>query len=160
MLSWVFNGTDGYSLVYQSDHLGGGNPQIYFIHLDQRLKATAQEVQLTDGTNLNTSAVGAGPMKLVNYVTNNRVEMVKNPLYWNADNVFIRGITYIHTPAGQAVIIRSPRSAPSSMHSRRVSTTRGGCTSCRMAMCSSRRAMHPIAPTTGPGYAAGSFACS
>src|SRR5205085_11073291 len=58
----------------------------------------------TDGTNLNTSAVGAGPMKLVNYVTNNRVEMVKNPLYWNADNVFIRGITYIHTPAGQAVI--------------------------------------------------------
>ncbi|MBW8826496.1 MAG: hypothetical protein JF603_09125 [Acidobacteria bacterium] len=58
----------------------------------------------TDGTNLNTSAVGAGPMMITNYVANQHIDFVKNPYYWDAEHVYLKGMQYVHTPAGAAVI--------------------------------------------------------
>jgi peptide/nickel transport system substrate-binding protein len=49
-------------------------------------------------------AVGAGPMMIKEYVPDTKVTMVKNPNYWDADNIKLAGIEYINAADGQAMI--------------------------------------------------------
>jgi peptide/nickel transport system substrate-binding protein len=58
----------------------------------------------SDGTNLDRFAVGAGPMKLIDYVPNQHIDFVKNPYYWDAEHVYLKGMQYVHVPAGAAVV--------------------------------------------------------
>ena len=54
--------------------------------------------------------VMAGPFKMSSYQPGNQVQMVKNDLYWNADQVRLAGITYINAESnpggGQLAAVR------------------------------------------------------
>lgn len=49
---------------------------------------------------LDTTPVGAGPFILESVVPEQRAELVKNPDYWDADNIKVAGIELIHVETG------------------------------------------------------------
>lgn len=60
------------------------------------------------GTDLNTSPVGAGPFKLESITPEVKVRFVKNPSYFQADQIRLAAVEYIHVaPAAQVTALRS-----------------------------------------------------
>ncbi|MGE3835833.1 MAG: ABC transporter substrate-binding protein [Acidimicrobiia bacterium] len=51
------------------------------------------------GVDFNKAPVGAGPFKLETWVPSQTMKLVKNPDYWDAENVKLAGIEYVNTTA-------------------------------------------------------------
>jgi len=52
------------------------------------------------GQDMNKEPVGAGPFLLESAAVESRVVLTKNPTYWNADQVHLAGMEFIHLLAG------------------------------------------------------------
>ncbi len=48
----------------------------------------------------NTNVAGAGPFMYKSYTPSERLVLVKNPKYWDAKDIKLKGITFINVPAG------------------------------------------------------------
>jgi len=48
----------------------------------------------------NTKVVGAGPFMLKSYTQGQRIVLVKNPKYWDAESIKLAGITFTNVPVG------------------------------------------------------------
>lgn len=48
----------------------------------------------------NTNVIGAGPFVLKSYVPGEKIELVKNPKYWDAKAIDLSGVTFINVPTG------------------------------------------------------------
>jgi len=53
---------------------------------------------------LATQPVGAGPFKFESLTPERSLKLVKNPDYWDADNVKLAGVEFVHATAGQAQV--------------------------------------------------------
>jgi peptide/nickel transport system substrate-binding protein len=64
---------------------------------------------LAAGVDLNTSPVGAGPFVLESSTPEDRAILTKNPTYFEADQIKLAGIEFVHVvdPAAQSTAIRS-----------------------------------------------------
>jgi peptide/nickel transport system substrate-binding protein len=49
---------------------------------------------------LESKPVGAGPFMLKSFTPSQKIELVKNPKYWDAKSIKLSGITFVETPSG------------------------------------------------------------
>jgi len=59
---------------------------------------------IRDGVDLSKQAVGAGPFLLESWQPDVKATLVKNPDYWNADNVRLAGVEFIQLTPGPTVV--------------------------------------------------------
>jgi peptide/nickel transport system substrate-binding protein len=56
----------------------------------------------TSGADIHQKPVGAGPMMVTEFTPGSRIVMKKNPNYWDAENVLLGGMEYVHVTAEAA----------------------------------------------------------
>jgi len=66
--------------------------------------ALVSPTAVRNGVDLSTNPVGAGPFMLDALEPGRRYAYVKNPDYWDADNIRLAGVEFLHIEPGQAVV--------------------------------------------------------
>jgi peptide/nickel transport system substrate-binding protein len=77
------------------------------MHLNE--SAPVSPTAVRSGVDFNTNPVGAGPFKLEKVdIANQTLKFVKNPTYWDAENIKIAGINYVNAaPSTYQTAVRS-----------------------------------------------------
>jgi peptide/nickel transport system substrate-binding protein len=91
------------------------SPTVFTIHLKKPIAGTFYALlsrgetfivspkAVADGVDLNAKPVGAGPFTLESLVPESKMRLVKNPSYWDAKNIKLAAVEYVHTGSPEAV---------------------------------------------------------
>ena len=76
---------------------------IYPLFADAEMSPVSPKTIAVPGDHCR-DVVTAGPFKISSYPATEQVQMVKNDLYWDADNVRLAGITYLHAEGSEGAV--------------------------------------------------------